>query len=101
MARKIRISFASSAMGDLEEIRAYYLSQNAVSAGEKILQQIISHIEILSKHPDMGRIVPEFDAKNLRELVRPPFRIIYRRDPGRVRIVRIWRSERLLKLPAK
>ncbi len=36
----------------------------------------------------------------LRELIHPPFRIVYRRDPERVQIVRVWRSERLLRLPA-
>jgi hypothetical protein len=29
-------------------------------------------------------------------LIHPPFRIVYRRDTKRVRIVRVWRSERLL-----
>ncbi|MDJ0891444.1 MAG: type II toxin-antitoxin system RelE/ParE family toxin, partial [Gammaproteobacteria bacterium] len=32
----------------------------------------------------------------LRELIRPPFRIVYRRDPKHVRVVRVWRSERPL-----
>ena len=48
--------------------------------------------------PEMGRIVPEFGPQFLRELIHPPFRIVYRREPKYVRIVRIWRSERLLRL---
>ena len=44
----------------------------------------------------MGRIVPEFDRTFVRELIHPPFRIVYRLEPKRVRIVRVWRSERLL-----
>jgi hypothetical protein len=36
----------------------------------------------------------------LRELIHPPFRIVYRRAPERAWIVRVWRSERLLRLPA-
>ena len=47
----------------------------------------------------MGRIVPEFGQTLLRELVRPPYRIVYRIDPEQIRIVRIWRSARLLQLP--
>ena len=47
----------------------------------------------------MGRIVPEFDQPFLRELIRPPLRIVCRRDPKFVRVVRIWRSERLLDVP--
>jgi plasmid stabilization system protein ParE len=50
-------------------------------------------------HPLSGRIVPEFNVEHLREIIHPPFRIVYRFDRKRVRIVRIWRSERLLKLP--
>jgi hypothetical protein len=38
---------------------------------------------------------------HLRELIRPPFRIVYRRDPKQVSVVRIWRSERLLDVPDK
>ena len=47
----------------------------------------------------MGQIVPEFEQPFLRELIRPPFRIVYWRDPKHVRIVRVWRSERLRELP--
>jgi toxin ParE1/3/4 len=64
--------------------------------GERLLGEIVASIEALADHPDMGRIVPEFDQPLLRELIRPPFRIVYRRDPQRVRVVRVWRSERLL-----
>lgn len=47
-------------------------------------------------HPDTGRVAPEFDQPSLRELIRPPFRIVYRRDTKHVRVVRVWRSERLI-----
>ena len=40
--------------------------------------------------------MPEFDRTFVRELIHPPFRIVYRLEPKRVRIVRVWRSERLL-----
>ena len=46
-----------------------------------------------------GRVVPEFAMKDLREIIHPPFRIVYRREKRKILIVRIWRSERLLKLP--
>lgn len=61
---------------------------------------MLQRIQALAEHPDMGRAVPEFDQSFLRELIHPPFRIVYRRDPQRVSIVRVWRSERLLHLPA-
>lgn len=99
MTAGITITFADSALGDLEGILAYYRDQQAPQAGERLVADVIKDIELLADQPDMGRIVPEFDLQNLRELIRPPFRIVYRREPGKVRIVRIWRSERLMTLP--
>ncbi|MEW6290342.1 MAG: type II toxin-antitoxin system RelE/ParE family toxin [Thermodesulfobacteriota bacterium] len=101
MSASITISFAGSALGDLEEILDYYREQQAPQVGEKLVADIIRDMELLIDQPDMGRIVPEFALQNLRELIRPPFRIVYRREPGKVRIVRIWRSERLLALPLR
>jgi hypothetical protein len=46
----------------------------------------------------MGRIVPEFGQSFLRENIHPPLRIVYRRSTNRLQIIRVWRSERLLRL---
>jgi len=96
---KVAIRFAESALADLESIRAWYAEQDVPEVGERLLGEIVAGIEALADHPDLGRIVPEFDQPFLRELIRPPFRIVYRRDPKQVRVVRVWRSERLLEVP--
>jgi toxin ParE1/3/4 len=96
---KAVIRFAQSALADLEALRRWYPEQDVPAVGERLLREILEKIEILADHPEMRRIVPEFDQPSLRELIRPPFRIVYRRDPKHVRIVRVWRSERLLELP--
>ena len=64
-----------------------------------MIERIVARIEVLADHPAIGRIVPEFDQPQLRELIQPPFRIVYRSEPHSVQIVRVWRSERLLTLP--
>ena len=96
MPGKIKITFAASALGDLKDVLGYYREQQATSVGEKLVGDVIKDIEQLVEQPEMGRIVPEFELGYLRELIRPPFRIVYRRDKSKVRIVRIWRSERLM-----
>jgi toxin ParE1/3/4 len=96
---KVAIRFAESALADLESILAWYAEQRVPDVGKRLIGEIVASIEALADHPDIGRIVPEFDQPFLRELIRPPFRIVYRRDPQRVRVVRVWRSERLLKMP--
>jgi plasmid stabilization system protein ParE len=44
-------------------------------------------------------VVPEFGLVQLREVIHPPVRIVYRLDAERVRVVRIWRSERPMTMP--
>jgi len=99
MPRKKSVTFAASAVADLDAIRSWYSEQQAPAAGEKLLREIISQAERLAAFPDSGRIVPEFGMANLREIIHPPFRIVYRLDADKVRVVRVWRSERLLRMP--
>jgi toxin ParE1/3/4 len=98
MTKTVQITFADSALTDLEDIRYWYNDLRLPHVGERLLQEIIEQVELLQSLPEMGRIVPEFGIKSIRELILPPFRIVYRHDRERVRVVRVWRSERLLKL---
>ncbi|MBN1867703.1 type II toxin-antitoxin system RelE/ParE family toxin [Candidatus Sumerlaeota bacterium] len=99
MPRKHRISFALSAIEDLESIRAWYVDQQVPEVGERLLREVVLCVERLAEFPRSGRIVPEFGVDHLREIVHPPFRIVYRIDKTLVRIVRVWRGERLLQMP--
>ena len=99
MLRKRTITFAASAVKDLEAIHTWYADQQAPAVGERFLREVISQVERLVDFPESGRIVPEFGIVNLREVIYSPFRIVYRLDKSRVRIVRVWRSERLLTIP--
>lgn len=99
MPQKSLITFTISAVKDLEEIKAWYIDQQVPDVGERLLGEVVSQVERLAEFPESGRIVPEFGIAHLREIIHPPFPIVYRLDKMRVRIVRVWRSERLLKMP--
>ena len=99
MSARHAISFADSSVADLEDIRAWYARLDVPDVGERLLREVVSQVERLAEFPESGRIVPEFGIAPLREVIHPPFRIVYRVSEGRVRVVRVWRSERLLKLP--
>lgn len=97
--KKHSITFARSATGDLEEILAWYSEQGVPDVGKRLAAEVIASVERLADFPESGRMVPEFEVAWLREIIQPPFRIVYRLDYRRVRVVRVWRSERLLKMP--
>ena len=94
----MKISFSEYAIKDLEGIKTYYLDQELPDIGIEFVSKIFDHIDSLNDHPDIGRIVPEFNETHIRELIHPPFRIVYLRNTDAIQIVRVWRSERLLKL---
>ena len=101
MPRKKAITFAESAVKDLDDLRSWYAYQQIPAVGKKLIGEILSLIERLGAFPESGRIVPEFRIANLREIIYSPFRIIYRLDENKVRIVRVWRIERLLEMSEK
>jgi toxin ParE1/3/4 len=90
------MSLAASAVRDLESVRDWYVSQSAPEVGDRLIREVLACLDQMADFPESGRVVPEFDQPRLRELVRPPFRIVYRLEPELVRIVRVWRTERLM-----
>ncbi len=99
MAKRKAIELAESAVCELEEIRDWYADRQVPEAGKRLVGEVIAQAERLAEFPESGRIVPEFGLANLREIVYPPFRIIYRVDVARLCVIRVWRSERQLKMP--
>ena len=94
----MKVSFSDSALEDLESIKEYYLDLEVPEVGGDFVAAIFEHIETLTDHPDIGRVVPEFNEKHIRELIHPPFRVVYLRRQTSIQIVRVWRRERLLSL---
>jgi toxin ParE1/3/4 len=76
----MKISFSTSAVEDLENIIGYYNEQGVPDIGNNFTKAIIEHIQVLSKHPDIGRVVPEFEQEHIREIIHKPFRVIYQRN---------------------
>lgn len=94
----MKILISDSAFNDFEAIKTYYLEEGVPHIGDEFVSDIIRHIETIPDNPEIGRIVPEFGVERIRELIHGPFRVVYLREEKSIHVVRIWRSERLLKL---
>ena len=94
----MKILISDSAFNDLEVIKEYYLNEGVPQIGIEFVTKIITHIETIPINPEIGRKVPEFNENNIRELIHPPFRIVYLKEKKAIHVIRIWRSERLLNL---
>ena len=78
---------------DLEEIRAYIAADSPAWAALTV-QRLVSAVERLRQYPDSGRIVPERQSPELREVVLGKFRIVYRRTRDLVEIATVFRGSR-------
>jgi len=97
---KVSIQFSPSALNDLQTIAAWYNDQGVPDIGRQTLTNLMNATKKLIDYPEMGRVVPEFNMPALRELIRPPFRIVYRLEQAQtISVIRVWRSERMLELP--
>jgi toxin ParE1/3/4 len=64
---RVVISFAASALRDLEEVKVWVAGQGVSDIGERFVSEVFQRVETLANHPDMGRVVPEFGQSFLRE----------------------------------
>ncbi len=60
------ISFAESAPRDLEAVQGWYTEQGVSDVGARLVAEVFQCVQALTDHPDMGRVVPEFDQPFLR-----------------------------------
>jgi len=96
----MELRIAQSALEDLQAIQEYYKEQDVPHIGDDFVAAILEHCEMLQIHPDVGRVVPEFNMDHIRELIHAPFRVVYLRQAKEAVLIRVWRSERQLELPA-
>jgi len=95
----VKIYVSNSAYSDFESIKEYYEEEGVPHIGKQFISAIIEHVQTLVDNPDIGRVVPEFGEERIRELIHSPFRVVYLREQDSIHVIRVWRSERLLKLP--
>ena len=92
----IDVIISDSAKDDLKDIKNY-ISRNSPEYADLLLSRIFEGIENLKLFPMMGRVVPEFNKKEIRELICQSYRIIYVVSQNRVEIISIVHGARLLK----
>jgi toxin ParE1/3/4 len=90
-----RIVWSQRAAKDLESITDYIAADSPTYAGT-VLKNIVKQTRILARFPQAGRMVPEYDDENLRELIVYNYRIIYRLQQDEALIVAVIHGKRVL-----
>lgn len=90
-----RVRWTSQATEDLQSIRDF-IGRDSPKYAALVVEKIIAAVDILERFPLAGRKVPEHSRDDIRELVRPPYRIVYRVFDDNVDIATVFRSSQLI-----
>jgi len=85
------VRWTEQAVENLAAIKAF-IGQESPAYALAVVGRLYQAVGQLAQFPDSGRIVPEQTRSEIRELVRPLYRIVYRRRPDLVEIVLVFRS---------
>jgi plasmid stabilization system protein ParE len=76
----VAVRWTARALRDVRGIRDY-IGRSSLYA-RRVAQRLLDRADLLAEHPAAGRAVPEYDRPDIRELVEPPWRILYRYAEG-------------------
>lgn len=91
----MRIIWSPLAVERAAEI-AEYISRDNPTAAETWVDTVFSKVEQLKSFPESGRIVPEINSKDFRELIYGNYRIVYRVEKTQISILTIRHGKQIL-----
>ncbi len=86
-----KIYWSIIARRSLQEI-ADYIATDSPFYAVNFVERILAQVDKLNEFPEIGRVVPEFQCNNLRELLFQNYRIVYRIKEKHVFIVAVSHS---------
>jgi len=91
------VVFTEQSLSDINDI-AEYIANDSVHYASLQVEKFFNKTDILTDFPLIGRIVPELNLKNVRELIEGNYRIIYKVvNKNTIHILAVHHSRRLLK----
>jgi toxin ParE1/3/4 len=88
-----RIVWSPEAVEDLGSI-SEYIGKDSEFYARAVVTKIIESIEYLPSMPHLGRVVPEIDKPEIRELIVYNYRLVYCTDNKRILVTAIIHGKR-------
>ena len=91
----MRVHWTDTAIEHLVAIHAY-ISQSSTTYAQRVVDRLTRRSEQIADFPLSGRMVPESEMAQIREVVEGPFRIIYYIKPDRIDVLAVIHGARQL-----
>jgi addiction module RelE/StbE family toxin len=89
MPERWSLSWTGLALADLRSLRRY-VARDKPAAAKALAERIRASVLRLRELPESGRIVPELQPRRYREVIVPPYRIVYEVRARKIVILRVW-----------
>ena len=83
-----QVRWSLTAGNDLQDIEDF-IARDSVLHAITFVDRIVESAETLLKTPQIGRMVPEFNRSDLRELIFRGYRIVYLLQDNKVLVLRV------------
>ncbi len=82
----------------VEHLLAIYerIAQDAPLYAQRMVDRLTKRSEQIATFPESGRMVPEYDAPDIREVIESPYRIIYRIKTDQIDVLAVVYGAQLL-----
>ncbi len=91
----VKVYWTRQAREDLREIRTF-IARNAPLTAAAFVRRIRESVKRARIFPELGQVVPELGRDDIREFLHGNYRVIYRVATGRIDILTVFHSARLL-----
>ena len=91
-----RVTWHPDALTDIDHI-SRYIARDSPRHGKRFAKRVFAATDRLSGYPGSGRIVPELEKPEVREILVGDYRVIYRLLPDEIEVQYVIHGRRLLR----
>ena len=89
----MRVFWTDAAFGQLESIRDYF-ARTSPEYAQKLVERLVNRSEKVADFPRSGRMVPEYEIDEVRQVIEGQYRIIYLIKEDQIEILALIHTSR-------
>ncbi|CCI26247.1 MULTISPECIES: type II toxin-antitoxin system RelE/ParE family toxin [Microcystis] len=94
----MKVFWTETAVNHLSAIYNY-ISQNSPQYAQRLVERLTRRSEQIANFPFSGRLVPEFETEQIREVIEVSYRIIYYIKPEQIDVIAVLHAARNIENP--
>jgi toxin ParE1/3/4 len=89
----MNVQWTDTAQGHLDAIY-HYIAQNSPEYAKLMVDRLTRRSQQIAEFPQSGRVVPEYEMEQIREVIESPYRIIYYIKPDQIDVLAVVHAAR-------